>query len=67
MVTLTVMAILAALRLLPAALFTPLAVAVLVAFPILVLLEGVIAVVELVSNFGQILGTPASWLSAPHP
>jgi len=55
MVTLTVMALLAALRLLPPALFTPLVVAVLVAFPILVLLEGVIAVVELVSNFGQIL------------
>jgi V/A-type H+-transporting ATPase subunit I len=55
MVTLTVMALLAALRLLPPALFTPLVIAVLVAFPILVLLEGVIAVVELVSNFGQIL------------
>jgi V/A-type H+-transporting ATPase subunit I len=55
MVALTVLSILAALRLLPAALFTPLVVAVLVAFPILILLEGVIAVVELVSNFGQIL------------
>jgi V/A-type H+-transporting ATPase subunit I len=55
MVTLTVMALLAALRLLPPALFTPLVVALLVAFPILVLLEGVMAVIELVSNFGQIL------------
>ena len=55
MVALTVTAILAALRLLPPALFTPLVVALLVAFPILILLEGVIAVVELVSNFGQIL------------
>ena len=55
MVTLTVMALLAALRLLPPRLFTPLVIAVLVAFPILVLLEGVIAIVELVSNFGQIL------------
>jgi len=55
MVTLTVMALLAALRLLPHALFTPLVIALLVAFPILILLEGVIAVIELVSNFGQIL------------
>jgi len=55
MVALTVMAVLTALRLLPHALFTPLVVAVLVAFPVLILLEGVIAVVELVSNFGQIL------------
>jgi V/A-type H+-transporting ATPase subunit I len=55
MVAFTVMAILAALRLLPSGLFTPLVVALLVAFPILVLLEGVIAIVELVSNFGQIL------------
>ncbi|MGO8995566.1 MAG: V-type ATP synthase subunit I [Polyangiaceae bacterium] len=55
MVTLSVMALLAALRFLPSALFTPLVIAVLVAFPVLVLLEGVIAVIELVSNFGQIL------------
>jgi V/A-type H+-transporting ATPase subunit I len=55
MVAFTVMSILAALRLLPHALFTPLVVALLVAFPVLVMLEGVIAVVELVSNFGQIL------------
>jgi len=55
MVTLSVMALLAALKLLPPGLFTPLVVALLVAFPILILLEGVIAVIELVSNFGQIL------------
>ncbi|HSQ63674.1 MAG TPA: V-type ATPase 116kDa subunit family protein [Polyangiaceae bacterium] len=55
MVVLTVAAILAALEVLPAGLFTPLALAVVVAFPVLILLEGVVAVVELVSNFGQIL------------
>jgi V/A-type H+-transporting ATPase subunit I len=55
MVAFTVMALLAALRLLPHALFTPLVIALLVAFPALILLEGVIAIIELVSNFGQIL------------
>ncbi len=55
MVALTVLAVLAALRVLPPGLFTPFAIAVLVAFPILILLEGVVAIVELVSNFGQIL------------
>jgi V/A-type H+-transporting ATPase subunit I len=55
MVTLTVLALLAAFKVLPGKLFTPLVVALLVAFPILVLLEGVVAIVELVSNFGQIL------------
>ncbi len=55
MVTLTILALLAAVEVLPAALFTPFVVAVLVAFPILIVLEGVVAIVELVSNFGQIL------------
>jgi len=55
MVALTVLAVLAALEVLPKGLFTPLALGVLVAFPILVLLEGVVAIVELVSNFGQML------------
>jgi len=55
MVALTILALLAAFRVLPPKLFTPLVVAVLVAFPVLVLLEGVVAIVELVSNFGQIL------------
>jgi V/A-type H+-transporting ATPase subunit I len=55
MVALSVAALLVVFRLLPARLFTPLVVALLVAFPILVMLEGVMAVIELVSNFGQIL------------
>lgn len=55
MVALTVVAILAALRVLPSGLFTPLAIAVLVAFPLLVALEGVVAVVELLSAFGHML------------
>jgi V/A-type H+-transporting ATPase subunit I len=55
MVALTVAALLTAFEVLPAALFTPIVVAILVAFPVLVLLEGVVAVVELVSSFGQIL------------
>jgi len=55
MVALTVLAVLAAVRLIPRALFTPAVVALLVAFPCLVLLEGVLAVIDLLSNFGQIL------------
>lgn len=55
MVALTVLALLVALRVLPSALFTPLVVALLVTFPLLVLLEGLVAVIELVGNFGQIL------------
>lgn len=55
MVALTVLALLAAFEVLPSALFTPLAVALLVVFPLLVVIEGVIAVIELVGNFGQIL------------
>ncbi len=55
MVALTVLAILVPLKVLPSALFTPLVVGVLVAFPVLLLLEGVVAVIELLGNFGQIL------------
>jgi len=55
MVTLTILALLAAFKVLPSRLFTPFVITVLVAFPVLVLLEGVVAIVELVSNFGQIL------------
>ena len=36
-------------------LFTPFAIAVLVAFPVLVALEGIVAVIELLSTFGHIL------------
>jgi V/A-type H+/Na+-transporting ATPase subunit I len=55
MVALTVMAILISLKVLPSALFTPLVVALLVAFPVLVLLEGIVAVIELMGTLGQIL------------
>jgi V/A-type H+-transporting ATPase subunit I len=55
MVALTVSAILAALKVLPTGLFTPFAIAVLVAFPLLIALEGIVAVVELLSAFGHIL------------
>ncbi len=55
MVSVTVLALLVALRVLPSVLFTPLVVSLLVAFPVLVLLEGIVAVVELVGNLGQIL------------
>ncbi|HET9271159.1 MAG TPA: V-type ATPase 116kDa subunit family protein [Vicinamibacterales bacterium] len=55
MLVLTVFLLLAALEILPRRLFTPLAVAVLLAFIALVALEGIMAVVELLSTFGHIL------------
>ena len=55
MIALTTLALLAAFKVLPPRLFTPAAIAVLVAFPVLVALEGIIAVVELMSAFGHIL------------
>jgi len=55
MIALTSLALLAAFKVLPPRLFTPAAIAVLVAFPVLVALEGIIAVVELMSAFGHIL------------
>jgi V/A-type H+-transporting ATPase subunit I len=55
MVTLTVLALLAAFSVLPSKLFTPFAISVLVAFPVLVALEGVVAVIELLSTYGHIL------------
>jgi len=55
MLVFTALALLAALRVLPPGLFTPLAVAVLIAFPVLVALEGVVAVIELLSAFGHVL------------
>jgi V/A-type H+-transporting ATPase subunit I len=55
MLVLTSLALLAALEVLPSAWFTPFVVAVLVAFPLLVALEGVVAVIELVSTFGHVL------------
>ena len=55
MLILTVLALLAAVEVLPSGLFTPFAIAVLVAFPVLVALEGVVAIIELLSTFGHIL------------
>jgi V/A-type H+-transporting ATPase subunit I len=55
MLFLTALALLAAVEVLPSRLFSPFAIAVLVAFPILVALEGIVAVIELLSTFGHIL------------
>lgn len=55
MLVLTALALLAALEVLPRAWFTPSVITVLVAFPVLVALEGVVAVVELLSAFGHVL------------
>lgn len=55
MVALTALALLAAFSVLPEALFTPFVVAVIVAFPVLVALEGVVAVIELLSTYGHVL------------
>lgn len=55
MLVLTAASLLAAFNVLPAALLTPFAVAVLVAFPLLVALEGIAAIVELLSAVGHVL------------
>jgi V/A-type H+-transporting ATPase subunit I len=55
MIVLTTLSLLAALQVLPEGLFTPLAVSVLVAFTVLVALEGIVAVIELLSTVGHIL------------
>jgi len=55
MVLLIVLALLAAFDVLPPALLTPSVIALLVAFPVLVALEGVIAAVELLSTLGNML------------
>ena len=55
MVVLIAMALLAAFDMLPERFFTPLVIAVLVAFPILVVAEGVLAPIELVSTLGNVL------------
>ncbi len=55
MIVLSALALLAAFEVLPARLFTPMAIALLIAFPVLVALEGIIAIVELMSAFGHIL------------
>jgi V/A-type H+-transporting ATPase subunit I len=55
MLVLTTLALLAAVEVLPSRLFTPFSIAVLVTFPLLIALEGVVAVIELLSTFGHIL------------
>jgi V/A-type H+-transporting ATPase subunit I len=55
MVLLVVMALLAAFKVLPTALFTPSVIALLVAFPVLVATEGLIAPVEFLATLGNVL------------
>jgi V/A-type H+-transporting ATPase subunit I len=55
MLVLTALSLLAAFEVLPEGLFTPLVVAIFAAFTILVALEGVVAIIELVSTVGHIL------------
>ncbi|HVZ76732.1 MAG TPA: V-type ATPase 116kDa subunit family protein [Gemmatimonadaceae bacterium] len=55
MVLLVVLALLAAFEVLPRALFTPAVVALVVAFPLLVLAEGIVAPIELLGALGNIL------------
>ena len=55
MVVLVILALLAAVKVLPAAFFTPVAIGLLVAFPVLVVLEGVVGMIELLTTLGNIL------------
>jgi V/A-type H+-transporting ATPase subunit I len=55
MVVLTALLLLAAFDVLPGSLFTPLVFAIFAAFTVLVALEGVVALVELVSTVGHVL------------
>lgn len=55
MVLLTLLALLAAVGVLPGGFFTPAIVALLIAFPILVALEGLLAPLELLSTLGNVL------------
>ena len=55
MIILVILALLAAVKVLPAGFFTPAAIGLLVAFPLLILLEGVVAPIELLSTLGNIL------------
>ena len=55
MIVLIVVALLGAFEILPHSVLTPAVVALLVAFPILILLEGIVAAVELLSAIGHIL------------
>jgi V/A-type H+-transporting ATPase subunit I len=55
MIVLIVVALLAAVRLLPHQLLTPVVIILLVAFPVLVVAEGIVAPVELLATMGNIL------------
>jgi V/A-type H+-transporting ATPase subunit I len=55
MIILIVICLLAAFEILPAALFSPAVIALLIAFPALILVEGIVAPVELLSTLGNIL------------
>ncbi|HEU5169278.1 MAG TPA: V-type ATPase 116kDa subunit family protein, partial [Gemmatimonadales bacterium] len=55
MIALIVVAILAAVEVLPRALLNPAAIALLVAFPVLVVVEGLVAPVEFLSTLGHVL------------
>lgn len=55
MVILVILVLLAAVKVLPRGFFTPAVIGLLVAFPLLILLEGVVAPIELLSTLGNIL------------
>jgi V/A-type H+-transporting ATPase subunit I len=55
MIILVVLALLAAVKVLPGGFFTPAVIGLLVAFPLLIVLEGVVAPIELLSTLGNIL------------
>jgi V/A-type H+-transporting ATPase subunit I len=55
MIVFIILALLATVDVLPRAFFTPVVVALLVAFPVLIVLEGVVAPIELLSTVGNIL------------
>jgi V/A-type H+-transporting ATPase subunit I len=55
MIGLVVAALLASLEVLPARLFTPTVIALLVAFPLLILAEGILAPIELLATIGNVL------------
>jgi V/A-type H+/Na+-transporting ATPase subunit I len=55
MVVLIALALMAAFEMLPRRFFTPLVISVLVAFPLLIIAEGVLAPVELISTLGNVL------------
>jgi V/A-type H+-transporting ATPase subunit I len=55
MILLIVVALLAAMKILPGGFLTPAVIALLIAFPILIVLEGIVAPVELMSDLGHIL------------